>query len=274
MNLKISAKNYLKNAMILLFIGFLVLPIFWIFTMSFKQFVDIISYPPKFIFSPTIENYRQVFASEFPRFLLNSIIITGGAIFVGAITGVPAAYALAQANWRKKEDLAFTFLSFRFAPEFAVILPLFAIYQTLHLYNTYVGMILVHELIVLPLIIWICRGFFSDVPVAINEAAIIDGATHWQRLRYVYIPIAAPGLVSAGIIAFISSWNNLLFGLVLSGKATQPVTMGILQAMTFNQIKWGEMAASACVAAIPGIIFAVYLQKYLIKGITVGAIKE
>ncbi|CAB4829236.1 unannotated protein [freshwater metagenome] len=274
MRVKKIGKTSLNNAMILLFIGFLVLPIFWIFTMSFKQFVDIISYPPKFIFSPTIENYRQVFASEFPRFLLNSIIITGGAIFVGAITGVPAAYALAQANWRKKEDLAFTFLSFRFAPEFAVILPLFAIYQTLHLYDTYVGMILVHELIVLPLIIWICRGFFSDVPVAINEAAIIDGATHWQRLRYVYIPIAAPGLVSAGIIAFISSWNNLLFGLVLSGKATQPVTMGILQAMTFNQIKWGEMAASACVAAIPGIIFAVYLQKYLIKGITVGAIKE
>ncbi len=274
MKLKKSVDTFVKNTLILVFIAFLVLPIFWIFMMSFKQFVDIIAYPPKFIFIPTIENYKQVFASEFPRYLFNSIIITGGAIFVGSVAGVPAAYALTQSSWRKKEDLAFTFLSFRFAPEFAVILPLFAIYQTLHLYDTYIGMILVHQLIVLPLIIWICRGFFSDVPRAINEAAIIDGATHWQRLRYVYIPIAAPGLVSAGIIAFISSWNNLLFGLVLSGKSTQPVTMGILQSMTFNQIKWGEMAASASVAAIPGIIFAVYLQKYLVRGITIGAIKE
>lgn len=274
MNTNIAARTSLHNVMILIVIGFVLFPIFWIITMSFKQFVDIISYPPKFIFVPTLENYKQVFSSEFPRFLFNSIIITGGAIIVGAFAGVLAAYSLVQANWQRKEDLAFTFLSFRFAPEFAILFPLFAIYQTLHLYDSYIGMIIVHQLIVLPLIIWICRGFFNDVPISINEAAIIDGATHFQRLRYVFIPIATPGLVAAGIIAFISSWNNLLFGLVLSGKSTQPVTMGILQSMTFNQIKWGEMAAAASVAAIPGVIFAVYLQKYLVRGITIGAIKE
>jgi multiple sugar transport system permease protein len=268
----------------LVFIVFVVFPIFWIFLMSIKNFRDIIAYPPRFIFVPTIRNYLAILlGSETPttitqvpdyvRFLFNSIIISGGAVILSAVVGLPAAYALARAPIKGRQHIAFTFLSFRFAPELAVILPLYLIYRQVGLYDTYPGLILVHQLIALPLVIWIMLGFFQEIPSEIEDAARVDGANVWQTLLYVVLPMARPGIASALIIAFIFSWNNLIFGLVLAGGNTQPVTMGVLQTMTFDQIKWGWMAAAAIIAAVPGMVLAIYLQRHLVRGLTMGALK-
>ena len=267
-----------------LFIGFFVFPIIWIFMMSLKNFRDIISYPPKFLFSPTLQNYRETIlgaegtlrAGELPeyvRFLLNSLIISGGAVSLAALLGIPAAYALARGGLPGRKHIAFTFLSFRFAPELMIILPMYLIYTQIGLYDTYVGMILSHQLICLPLVIWIMMSFFQDVPIEIEEAARIDGASILLTLRAVILPISGPGIASAMIIAFIFSWNNLIFGLVLAGPNSRPVTMGILQAMTFDQIKWGLMAAAAMVSAVPGMIAATYLQRHITRGLTMGAVR-
>lgn len=268
----------------LAFAAFVIFPIVWIILMSLKNFRDIIAYPPQFVFTPTLQNYIQVIfgsaaagtgtaLSDYTRFLGNSVIISGGAVLVAAIVGIPAAYALARANLRSRDSIAFTFLSFRFAPELAVILPLFVIYRQIGLYDTYTGMILVHQLIALPLVIWILLSFFQEVPRDIEEAARVDGATVWQILLHVALPIVRPGIASALIIAFIFSWNNLIFGLVLAGGQTQPATMGILQAMNFDQIKWGEMAAAAMISSVPGMLIAIYFQRHLTRGLTMGAIK-
>jgi multiple sugar transport system permease protein len=203
----------------------------------------------------------------------NSIIISGGAVLVSTLLGVPAAFALARARFRISEHIRFTFLSFRFAPELSIILPLFVIYKQFGIYDTYAGMILVHQLITLPLIILITAGFFRDVPIEVEEAAVLDGAGVWMTLIAIFIPITGPGIASAMIVAFIFSWNNLVFGLVLAGGGTRPVTMGILQAMTFDQIRWGLMAAAAMVAAVPGMIAAMWFQKHIIRGLTLGAVK-
>ena len=266
------------------FAAFVIFPMLWIVMMSLKTFGDIIAYPPKFIFSPTLSNYSAIiFGSETPglttgvsdyaRFLLNSVIISGGAVTLAFLVGVPAAYSLVRGKMRGRNHLAFTFLSFRFAPELAVILPLFVIYKQTGLYDSYLGMILVHQLITLPLVIWIMIGFFQGIPLEVEDAAMVDGANVWQTLFRVALPMVLPGLASALIIAFIFSWNNLTFGLVLAGGKTQPVTVGILQTMNFDQIKWGWMAAASVIAATPGMIVAVYLQKYLTKGLTLGAVK-
>lgn len=263
---------------------FVLFPLFWIFLMSLKTFGDIIAYPPKFVFAPTLENYREVLLGtaeeraagqipEFLRYLGNSILISGGAVLLATLLGVPAAYALARARFRGAGNVRFTFLSFRFAPELSIILPLYVIYTQLGLYDTYPGMILVHQLIALPLIILIATGFFRDIPVEIEEAAALDGAGVWSTLTRVVVPIAMPGIAAAMIVAFIFSWNNLVFGLVLAGGGTRPVTMGILQAMTFDQIRWGVMAASAMVAAAPGMLVAVWFQKHITRGLTLGAVK-
>lgn len=268
----------------LAFLIFILFPIIWIFMMSLKDFRDIIAYPPKFWFTPTLKNYAQILLggsspgesaamTDYARFFWNSVIISGGAIALAGLVGIPAAYALARARFRATESLAFTFLSFRFAPELAVILPLFVIYRRIGLYDTYLGMILVHQLIALPLVIWIMLSFFKDLPRDIEEAARVDGANVWQTLAFVALPIVRPGIASALIIAFIFSWNNLIFGLVLAGGDTQPATMAILQAMNFDQIKWGEMAAAAMISSIPGMFIAIYFQRHLTRGLTMGAIK-
>lgn len=283
-----TSGNWLRGSLVALgyvvFVAFILFPIFWIFLMSIKDFRDIIAYPPTFVFTPTLRNYTQVLfgadtpgaatmVSDYTRFFRNSVIISGGAVALAALVGVPAAYALSRARFKARHSIAFTFLSFRFAPELAVILPLFVIYRQLGLYDTYQGMILAHQLIALPLVIWIMLSFFNDLPLEIEEAARVDGASVLQTLLFVALPIVRPGLASALIIAFIFSWNNLIFGLVLAGGQTQPATMAILQAMNFDQIKWGEMAAAAMVSAVPGMLIAVYFQRYLTRGLTMGAIK-
>ncbi len=266
------------------FAGFVLFPLVWIFMMSIKNFGDIIAYPPRFLFTPTLSNYAEVlFGSEAERasgqlpdlikFLMNSVIISGGAVLLSALIGIPAAYALARRRDKTSDKLRFTFLSFRFAPELVIILPLYVIYTRIGLYDTYAGMILVHQLITLPLIILILASFFRDMPIEIEEAARIDGAGIWTILTSIVVPIARPGIASAMMIAFIFSWDNMIFGLVLAGGSTRPVTMGILQAMTFDQIKWGVMAASAMVSAFPGMVAAVLFQKQITRGLTMGAVK-
>ena len=263
-----------------LFLLFFIAPIIWILMMSFKEFRDIIAWPPKFLFTPTLDNYRETLVGSRPgqwsdmmRFMLNSIIVSGSAVVMSVLLGVPAAYALARGSIRGRDHIAFTFLSFRFAPELMVILPMFMIYTRTGLYDTYLGLILAHQLICLPMVIWIMMSFFQDIPAELEEAARVDGASVWLTLWAVILQIALPGIASATINAFIFSWNNLIFGLILSGGATRPVTMGILQAMTFDQIKWGLMAASAMIAAVPGMIGAVFLQRYITRGLTMGAVK-
>lgn len=263
---------------------FVLFPILWILMMSFKEFGDIIAYPPRFIFTPTLANYTEIllgseaeraagFTPNFLHNLLNSVIISGGAVLLSTLIGVPAAFALARGGLFGAIHIRFTFLSFRFAPELAIILPLFLIYKQVGLYDTYAGMILVHQLITLPLVILIASSFFREIPVEIEEAAVLDGAGIITTLVRVLVPIVMPGIASAMIVAFIFSWNNLVFGLVLAGGETRPVTMGILQAMTFDQIKWGLMAAAAIVAAVPGMVVAIWFQRQIIRGLTLGAVK-
>lgn len=264
-----------------LLMAFLLGPVIWVLMMSLKSYSDVITYPPKFLFTPTVENYRSVVfgdegasmsggSGQFRGYLLNSVIVSGGAVLLSLLVGVPAAYALSKGRLRGEDHWAFTFLSLRFAPELAVIIPLYAIFQRVRLYDTYLGLILAHQLITIPLVVWIVRTFLNDVPQEVEEAAQLDGCGPLRVLTRVVIPIVRPGIASAGIMAFIFSWNNLLMGLVLSGKNTQPVTVGILQAIGFDQVRWGWMAAAAMIAAIPGMIVAVYLQRHLVRGLTMG----
>ncbi len=277
--------NLLVGLGYFVFSAFILFPLIWIFLMSIKEFRDIIAYPPVFLFKPTLSNYISIIfgseagtamttgISDYMLFLRNSVIISTGAIVLSTLVGVPAAYALSRSKIRGRDAIAFTFLSFRFAPELAVILPLYAIFKRIGLYDTYPGLILANQLITLPLVIWILMSFFKEVPLEIEEAARVDGASIYQTLWHVSLPIVRPGIASALIIAFIYSWNNLIFGMVLGGSHTQPVTVGILQTMNFDQIKWGWMAAAAMISAVPGMIIATYFQRHLVRGLTMGALK-
>ncbi len=262
---------------------YILAPLVWILMMSLKSPNDVIAIPPKFIFSPTLDNYKGLFGltggdtlvtgSAFLSYFKNSLILSTSSVILALILGLPAAYAIARLRFKAKESLAFTYLSFRFVPEITIILPLYVIYQKLHLYNTYVGLILVYQLIALPLMIWMMRSYFEEIPIAIEQAAQTEGYTWFGAFRKLVLPLAAPGMAATLVLAFIFCWNNFVFGLMLGGNDTQPVTVGLLSFIGTNEVQWGLMAAATMVAILPLFILALLVQRYMIRGLTFGAVK-
>jgi multiple sugar transport system permease protein len=259
-------------------------PIIWILFMSLKNSSDVIASPPKFIFEPTFDNYKAItvgleqFAIEtlrpdFPDYFLNTIIIASATVIVSLLLGTLAAYALARFSFRFKEDIAFTFLSFRFAPELMIVLPLYVIFQNLNLTDSFLGMILAYQLITLPFLIWVLRGFFEEIPLEMEQAARVDGYSWWGGFRRISLPLVKPGIAAVVILSFIFAWNNFIFALILGGQNTQPITLGILGFIGYEQVLWGQMAAATIICIIPVLILAFFVQKYIVRGLTFGAVK-
>ncbi len=242
--------------------------------MSIKSPADITSPTPKFIFSPTWDNYTILLSgSDFLRPLLNSTIVSVGAVCLTFIIGLPAAYALARMKFRGKEHFAFVFLSLWFAPELFIILPLFLFFKSIGLYDSHLGLIFAYQLITFPLVVWMMRSFIEDVPVEIDEAVQLDGGGWFRVFRMVGIRLVLPGLGAAAILAFIYAWNNFVFSLILSGRDTQVLTTTLLQFMSYQRVQWGPMAAGLILTILPEFVLAIFALKHMIRGLTAGAIK-
>jgi multiple sugar transport system permease protein len=261
-----------------------VFPFVWILLTSLKSPGDIISVPPKLLFQPTFDNYAALVIGEqrgqysstrpdFPRFFLNSIIISIGAVALSVAAGIPAAYALVRFNFPLKNALAFLFMSFRFVPFIAFVIPLYLIFQQVGLYNTHLGLILVYQLITLPFTIWMLRSFFLEVPPETQEAALIDGCSWFGVLTRVILPLSMPGISVTVILGFIFCWNAFNYPLMLAGRQTFPVTVGAIQFISYEQVLWGQMAAATIVAALPQLLLSLMVQKYIVRGLTMGAVK-
>jgi multiple sugar transport system permease protein len=272
-----------SEGFLVLYFIFALFPIFWMVLISLKSTDELFS--TKFVFEPTLENYRYIIFGEenvgagviakqdFPRTFGKSLIVSSGAVVLSLIVGVPAAYALARYNFRGKENLAFTFLSFRFAPELAVIIPLSIIYREIGLYDTYFGIIWVYQLVTLPLLIWVLRSYFEDVSPEIEQAAAADGYSWWQIFWQILLPLVRPGLAAAALLAFIFAWNNFIFPLVLGASNVQTVTVAALGYISSAQSFFNRMAAAAIISSLPQVILALSIQRYLIRGLSFGAVK-
>jgi multiple sugar transport system permease protein len=259
-------------------------PFLWILLTSLKNPADIISVPPKFLFEPTTHNYTALVIGEqrgqspstrpdFPRFFLNSIIISVGAVALSLAAAIPAAYALARYTFPLKNALAFFFMSFRFVPFLAFVIPLYLIYQKFGLYNTHLGLILAYQLITLPFTVWMLRSFFIEIPQEIQESAMIDGCSWVGVLTRVILPLSMPGISVTVILGFMFCWNAFNYPLMLAGRQTFPVTVGAIQFISYEQVLWGQMAAATIVAALPQLLLSLLVQKYIVRGLTMGAVK-
>jgi multiple sugar transport system permease protein len=227
-----------------------------------------------FIFTPTLDNFNAVLLrTDYFRYFTDSIIVSVGAVLVSVVFGVPAAYALARYDFKHKEGVAFQILSFKFAPEILVVLPLFMIYQRMGLYDTYLGLIWVYQLVSMPLLIWVVRGYFEDISVEIEHAAQVDGYSWQQVFLKTLVPLIKPGLVSAALLAFIFVWNSFTFPLQLAGIKVEPVTVAALKYLASDTVHYGQMAVAATVSALPSVIFALAIQKHLVRGLSFGAVK-
>jgi multiple sugar transport system permease protein len=249
-------------------------PILWIVLMSFKQGNDIIAYPPKFIdFAPTLDNYRAIFAlPDFLNPFWNTLRITLGAVAVSLFIGLPAAYAIAKMRLPLREHIAFTFISLRFAPELFVILPLFVLYRSLSLNNTTLGLIIAYQLITFPLIVWLMRSFYEEVPREIEEAVEVDGGEIFTKFMMA-TRMSMTGILASAVLAFVFAWNSYALPLVLAGRDTQVITGAILGFMKFADIQWGQMAAGTIIAILPSLIFTAALIGRMVEGMTAGAVK-
>jgi multiple sugar transport system permease protein len=272
---------WLAAALLLLWTVF---PFVWILLTSLKSPGDIISVPPKFVFEPTFDNYSALVIGEqggqysstrpdFPRFFVNSMIISVGAVALSVLTGIPAAYALARFSFPLKDGFAFVLMSFRFVPFIAFVIPLYLLYQRLGLYNTHAGLILAYQLITLPFTIWMLRSFFMEIPAEIQEAAKIDGCSWFGVLSRVILPLSMPGIAVTLILGFMFCWNAFNYPLMLAGRQTFPVTVGAIQFISYEQVLWGQMAAATIVAAVPQLVLSLMVQKYIVRGLTMGAVK-
>ena len=276
-----GALRLLVKVAVLLFFLF---PIFWVFLMSFQTNQQILRIPPSLFFTPTLENYVALFSGKlqtssgvlnisFLKNLGNSIFLSSASVLVSLILGVPAAYAFARFKFRLGEDIAFTLLSFRFAPPLLVVVPLVSYFQMIHLNATYLGLIWVYQLIALPLILWIVRGYFEDISPDIEHAYRVDGHS-WARTFFkIAIPLARPGIAAAALLAFIFAWNNFVFALILASADKQPVTVGALAFVTSAGIQYGIIAAAIVLSVTPTLLLALYAQRYLVEGLSLGAVK-
>lgn len=226
-----------RGVLIALVLIFFIFPIVWILLMSFRTNEQILRIPPSIVFEPTLDNYRALITGkpetqagtldvELMRNLWNSLVLSVCSVGLALLLGVPAACAFARFRFRLGEDIAFTLLSFRFAPPLLVLLPLTLYFQDLGLSDTYFGLVWVYQLICLPLILWIVRGYFEDVSPDVEHAYRTAGHGWLTTFRRIAIPLTAPGIAAAGLLAFIFAWNNFIFALVPASADKQPVTVG------------------------------------------------
>ena len=245
---------------------------FWMLSLSLKFEIDNAAYPPVFFPSRIAwENYVTVFNSNrFLTYFMNSMIVTGSATLVAIIVGVPAGWAIARLNAKKTAILV---LVARMTPGLSFLIPLFLLFQWLGLIGTLTPLVITHLVITVPIVVWVMIGFFEGLPGELEEAALVDGANIWQAFLYVAMPLARPGITVAMILAFIFSWNNFIFGVVLAGRSTRTLPVAVYNVLTFEQISWGPLAAAALIVTAPVLLLTLLMQKEIVAGLTAGGVK-
>jgi len=244
----------------------------WMLSLSLKNEIDNLAYPPVFIPDPpTFNNFVQVFEqNSIGRYLWNSIVVSGGATLIALLVGVPAGYGIARTGAHR---LTVLILIARMTPALSYLIPLFAVFQFLRLNNTLTALVITHLVITVPIIVYIMASHFETLPRELEEAAQIDGAGAWTTFRHVALPLARPGIVVAFILSFIFSWNNFVFGAVLSGRETRTLPVAVYNVLTFEQLAWGPLAAAAIIVTLPVLLLTIIIQKEIVVGLTHGGVK-
>lgn len=253
-------------------------PVYWMFTISLKPEVEhFASPPPWFNFTPTLQHYYEAFVERsFGQYLITSAVVAVISTICALVLGTLAAYSLARFRLPYDLDrrLSLWILSTRMFPAIVTAVPLFLMMRDLRLLNTKASLIIVYTAFNLPFVVWMMRGFFDEVPRDLEEAALVDGDSRMGALVRVVLPLVAPGLAATAVFCLIVSWNEFLFALVLTQTdASMTLPVGIAGRVTQYEIKWGVMSAAGAVAIVPILVFAMAMQKYLVRGLSMGAVK-
>ncbi len=266
-----------RRVIFILFIVFIfiyLVPYVWLIATSFKTRLDAFSMPPKIIFNPITDNYRTVFLEK--KFLLNmknSIIITFAVTLISLAVGVPSAYAFSRFSMRGDKVFFFYLLGTRFTPVIVLSLPLYFIMSNFKLLNTFTGIIIAHSAFNIAFVIWMMKGFFDTIPREIDESARVDGCSWLSVFIRMAVPLSVHGISATAVFCAINSWNEFLMALILTGRNTATLPVALPGLMTPQGTFWGQIAAVGSTITIPILIFTIIVQKYMVQGMSAGAIK-
>jgi ABC-type glycerol-3-phosphate transport system permease component len=250
-------------------------PVIWGLMTSFKTERDVLAYPPKFVFTPTLDNYREVVfgASSILPNLWSSIVVASGATLLTMLFAVPAAYALARLRYPAKKASGFYVLATQMLPPVGLIIPYYLVLQKIGGLDSFGGLIAIYLTFSLPFAVWLMVSYFEDVPFEMEEAALLDRAGRWGALWHVILPQVRGGIAVTTIFVFLNAWNEFLFAVVLGGNQVRTVTVAMFNFISVEQTQWARLAAGAMLAMAPVIIIGIFAQRHIVKGLTVGAVK-
>lgn len=260
------------NTLQIVFVAVLILlPIGWMVLSSFKPSSEVTAYPPRLFFSPTLDNYRQLFeTTPFLSYTWNSVIVTVGSTLIGLLLGTPAAFAV---SWTRITWPATVTLLARMAPGTLFLLPWYMVFRELGLIGSYWALILTHAVITMPIAIWVLLPFFDNIPRSVLESAQVDGCSVPRILWRIALPLVMPGLVVSAILSFVFSWNYFLFALVLSNGDTKTLIAASFNFIGEGATYWGALMAAATLIALPPLVLAFLVQRRLVAGLALGAVK-
>jgi multiple sugar transport system permease protein len=251
-----------------------VVPLAWMVISSFKPSDELTANPPSLSFKPTLDHYSALFggANDIGGYAVNSIIAAGVSTLIAVGLGCLAGYGLARSSFRGKHHVSFWIISTRMAPIAAVVLPLFVIFRGTGLLGTTAGLIVAYLTFNLPFAIWIMNAFFADLPPALEEAALVDGASHWTAFRRIALPLVLPGIATTAVLCLVFSWNDYAFASTFSGPGSQTLPIAASQLVTQTEIDWGQLTAIGTIVVAPMILVGLVVRRWLVTGLTLGAV--
>lgn len=269
-----SLRQNLIAYLIFFILGLLVLlPLIAGVLTAFKPQIIWVSSPPVWVFNPTLENFEFVlFQRNNLIHLRNSLIIATGSVAIALVLGVPAAYALARFRFRGSKGLLQWLISLRMIPPIVVALPFYILFQTFDLRNTHIGMMMAYLTFLIPLVIWMMRGYFAEIPGAMEECAMVEGYSRLGALRKVVLPVVLPGIIATALLNFIFAWNEYFLALILGGRDTSTLPVAAATYVGRARVEWGNLFAINLIIMTPVVILTLILRRQLVKGLSLGAV--
>ena len=248
-------------------------PVFWMATMMVKPETTMFARPTVWLFEPTLEHFEYVLEHGFAGNLLTSVIIASVSTVLVVIVGTPAAYSFARFKLRARDDLFLFILGTRMAPPVCLVIPFYLIYARIGFLDTYVGLILAYLTFNLSFYVWVLSSFCRDLPLTLEEAAMTEGYSRLQIFRKITLPLLRPGITATAVLCFIFAWNEFMYAFLLGGREVQTLPVAIPNLITTQGVRWGEMSIVGMVGMVPVMIGVFLLQRHIVRGLTMGAVK-
>jgi len=270
----INIGNILKSLILIIVMVLLLLPFFWILILSINEELSIFNIPIKLFPAPTFEHYINLFVkADFKTYFTNSFIASILGVGIAMVVGVPAAYIFSKVTFKSNRFLFMLLLLSRVTPGAVFVIPFYVAFIKIGLIDNVIGLGLIFIVITFGLVIWTLKPFFDDIPTSIEESAKIDGCNIIKTFIKIALPLATPGITAVAIISFIFCWNEFFFAMILTYREATTATVGILNLMEFEHIRWGSIAAASIIISLPVIVMGIVIRKYFVRGLVTGAFK-